>query len=89
MPAPVDDIEGYWSPMEKLQASRMLRYAVVGGPETVRQGLEQVLAQTRADELMVVSAIHDHAARLRSYEILMDVARQMGAASPTPEAASA
>ncbi|MDW5595590.1 LLM class flavin-dependent oxidoreductase [Conexibacter stalactiti] len=71
---PIDDIEAYWSPQEKAQASRMLAYSVVGGPETVRDGIARVVEQTGADELMVVGAIHDHAARLRSYEILSEVA---------------
>ena len=71
---PIDDIETYWSPMEKVQASRMLHYAVVGSADTVRRGLASFAAQTGADELMVVSAIHDHAARLRSYEILAGLA---------------
>jgi luciferase family oxidoreductase group 1 len=67
---PIDDIETYWSPVEKMQASRMLSCSVVGAPETVRHGLERLLKDTQADELMVASAIYDHAARLRSYEIL-------------------
>jgi luciferase family oxidoreductase group 1 len=67
---PLDDIDTYWTPQEKLQASSMMTYAVHGSPATVRRGLEEFIALTRADELMVVSAIHDHAARLRSYEIL-------------------
>ena len=81
-PPPIDDIEQYWTPTEKLQASHMLRYAVVGSPDTVRRGLERVIEETRADELMVVSAIFDHAARLHSYEILADVARTIETAAP-------
>ena len=69
---PIDDIEAYWSPLEKAQASRMLAYSVVGGPETVRAGLERVVEETGADELMVVSAIYDHEARKRSYELLAE-----------------
>ena len=69
---PIDDIETYWSPMEKAQASAMLRCSVVGGPEAVRRGLAQFGEQTGADELMVASAIWDHAARKRSYEILAE-----------------
>jgi luciferase family oxidoreductase group 1 len=67
---PVDDIDSYWSPFEKVQASAMLACSFAGSPETVRRGLERFTEQTRADELMVASAIYDHAARLRSYEIL-------------------
>lgn len=70
---PIDDIDSYWSPMEKTHASSMLRYAFVGSAETVRNGLEQFVEQTGVDELMVASAIYDHAARLRSYEILADI----------------
>ncbi len=67
---PIDDIEAYWSPVEKAQASGMLQCSIVGGPETIRRGLAEFLEQTGADELMVASAIWDHGARKRSYEIL-------------------
>ena len=55
--------------------SGMLKYSFVGAPATVRRGLEQFVEQTGVDELMVVSAIFDHAARLRSYELLAEVFR--------------
>ncbi len=71
--AAVDDIERHWSPLEKAHASRMLACSFVGAPETVRPQLERFLARTRADELMVASAIYDHEARLRSYELLMEL----------------
>jgi alkanesulfonate monooxygenase SsuD/methylene tetrahydromethanopterin reductase-like flavin-dependent oxidoreductase (luciferase family) len=51
--------------------------SIVGSPETVRTGLRNFLKATEADELMVVSAIYDPAARLQSYEILADVAREL------------
>jgi len=70
---PIDDIDTYWTPQEKVQAESMMKYAVYGSPATVRRGLEEFIALTRADELMVVSAIYDHAARLRSYEILANL----------------
>jgi alkanesulfonate monooxygenase SsuD/methylene tetrahydromethanopterin reductase-like flavin-dependent oxidoreductase (luciferase family) len=69
---PIDDIETFWTPEEKLRATHMLRYAIVGGPERVRDGLERFVAATGADEVMVVSTIHDHAARVRSYEIVAE-----------------
>ena len=72
---PIKDIEQYWSPAEKLRASHMLKYAVVGAPETVREGLRRLVAATQADEVMVVSNIYDHAKRVRSYEIVSEVAR--------------
>jgi luciferase family oxidoreductase group 1 len=72
LPAPIDDIESYWTPMEKAQASRMLACSVVGSPETVRTGVRQLVEETDADEFIVAAAIHDHQARLRSYEILAE-----------------
>src|SRR3954447_10054069 len=46
------------------------RRAVIGGPDTVRAKLEAVAEEYGADELMVVTITHDHAARRRSYELL-------------------
>ncbi|MBL7492437.1 LLM class flavin-dependent oxidoreductase [Frankia sp. AgB1.9] len=42
----------------------------VGGPETVVQGLRALVAATGADELLVTTITHDHADRVRSYELL-------------------
>jgi luciferase family oxidoreductase group 1 len=72
---PIDDIETYWSPIEKIQASGMLACSFVGSAQTVQRGLEQFVEQTGADELMVASAIYDHSARLRSYEMLAGLMR--------------
>ena len=67
---PIDNIEAYWSPEEKEHASRMLACSFVGSPDTVREGLDVFLQRTGADELIVACAVFDHAARLRSYELL-------------------
>jgi luciferase family oxidoreductase group 1 len=73
LPAPIDDIEAYWTPMEKAHASNMLSCSAVGSPDTVRAQLSDLTERTGADELIVAAAIHDHAARLRSYELLAEV----------------
>jgi luciferase family oxidoreductase group 1 len=75
---PIDDIDAYWSPVERQRASAMLARSFVGSPDTVRRGLEAFLAETQADEVMVASAIHNHAARRRSYEILAEVQPTLG-----------
>ncbi|HEY6333772.1 MAG TPA: LLM class flavin-dependent oxidoreductase [Blastocatellia bacterium] len=75
---PIEDIEEYWSPLEKAQASAMLTYSFVGSPETVRAGLDRFTEQTGADEIMVASAIYDHSARLRSYELLAGIRDGIG-----------
>jgi alkanesulfonate monooxygenase SsuD/methylene tetrahydromethanopterin reductase-like flavin-dependent oxidoreductase (luciferase family) len=58
--------------VEKAQASRMLACSFVGAAGTVREGLERFVARTGADEVIVAAAIYEHAARLRSYEILAE-----------------
>jgi luciferase family oxidoreductase group 1 len=73
MEPPIDDIDSYWTPQERAQASQMLACSVVGGPDTVRRGLEALIKRTRADELMIVSDMYDHQQRLRSFEIIKQV----------------
>lgn len=74
LPPPIDDIGTYWTPAEKAQASAMLARSFVGSAETVRRGLQDFLTETDVDEIIVAAAIYDHAARLRSYEILSELA---------------
>ena len=69
---PRDDMDAFWSPAERAAVDRTLQYAVVGGPETVREKLQDFVALTGADELMVTASIFDQRARLRSFEIAMD-----------------
>ena len=71
---PVDDIEAYWTPREKAQSEQMLSCSVVGSAETVRAGLDQLVADTKADELMIVSDIFDFGKRVRSLEIAAQAA---------------
>jgi luciferase family oxidoreductase group 1 len=77
LPPPIDDIETYWSPLEKAQASRMLACSFVGSRSKVRDGLARFIEETGADEVIVASAIYDHRARLRSYEILADLRAEL------------
>ena len=70
---PIDDIETYWNHAEKMHAQHMLARSIIGAPDTVRTGIDALLAETGADELIVISDIYDHAARLRSYELLADL----------------
>jgi luciferase family oxidoreductase group 1 len=74
---PIDEIDTYWSPMEKAQASQMLSCAFVGAPDTVHTGLSDFIDQTQADEIIVASAVYDHAARLKSYELLSKIEMQI------------
>ena len=71
---PIDDIDSYWSPVEKAQAAGMLARSIVGSPATVRAGIEALIAETGADELMIVSDVYDHGDRLRSFELVAEAA---------------
>ena len=69
---PIDDIETYWSSHEKAQAARMLERSVVGSAHTIRTGLQAFVAETGVDEVMIVSDVYDHQARLRSVELIAE-----------------
>ena len=79
LPRPIDPalMATLWNPREQAGVQRMLAATAVGGPATLRQQLADIVAQTSADELIVAGAIHDHAARLHSYELLAEVARSL------------
>jgi luciferase family oxidoreductase group 1 len=74
---PIDDIEAYWSPMEKAQAGQMLARSIIGSADTVRSGLQALVDETGADELMVVSDVYDHGERLNSFEMIAKVGRDV------------
>ena len=71
---PIDDIESYWTPMEKAQAMRMLARSIVGSRDTVRKGMAALVEETRADELIVVSDVYEKPLRLRSFELIAEAA---------------
>jgi luciferase family oxidoreductase group 1 len=70
---PVNDMNQVWDVYEEEQASQMLACTFVGSKETLKTDLQQFLDQTGVDEIMATSHIFDHAARLRSYELLAEV----------------
>lgn len=69
LPPPVDRIEDHCTPAELAAIGQRTRCAAIGSPETVRHRLQELLAQTRADEIIATAQIYAHAARLRSFEI--------------------
>ncbi|MES2944040.1 MAG: MsnO8 family LLM class oxidoreductase, partial [Pseudomonadota bacterium] len=83
MPAPIDDIDSYWSPAEKAGAQRMLKYAITGSPDTVEAGLRRFIADTEADELMITTHIYDPAVARRSLEINAQVRDRLATAVET------
>jgi alkanesulfonate monooxygenase SsuD/methylene tetrahydromethanopterin reductase-like flavin-dependent oxidoreductase (luciferase family) len=53
---------------------QVLTCSAIGSPATVRAAVDAFVERTRPDELMVTAQIHAHAARVRSYELLMEAA---------------
>ena len=69
LPPPVADFEDRLSPVEREILGQAQSCSVVGTPDRVRTGFAEFAERTGADEVMIVSHIFDHAARLRSLEI--------------------
>jgi luciferase family oxidoreductase group 1 len=63
------------------------RRAVIGSPDTVRQGLEEVAREYGAQELTVLTITHEHEARRRSYELIASAFALDGAAAGAAAAA--
>ncbi len=80
-PRPVEDLESVTTPIERESLRRTLKYAYVGTPEQVRQGLKDFMHLTGADELMVGAPIYDHAARVRTLEIVAGLRQELAAAA--------
>jgi len=72
-PIPVAEMNALGSPAERAGMEQMLTVTAVGAPATVRGRLSDIVAQTQADELVITGAVHDHAARKRSYELLAGI----------------
>jgi len=85
LPTPEDAAQYPYNPTERAFIEQRQQHQVIGSPSTVLRGLSSLLEQTQADELMLTTVVHDHADRLRSYEL---VARQVAPAlTPLVQAA--
>jgi len=78
---PVDSMEGLWQDFERAAVETKLSAAIVGSEATVKGGLEKLVSETTADEVIVVTDTYDHADRLRSYERVAAVAKELGVAA--------
>ena len=56
-------------PADRSDLTNQTRVSFVGAPDTIRAQIDEFVSATSADELIVVSHIYDHAARLRSYQL--------------------
>ena len=80
LPAPLANGARPWSEFEQNNIDHALAVSFVGAPATVREGLQHLVEQTGADELMLTAMIHDHDARLRSFELAAQVCGSLEAA---------
>ena len=73
---PVDTAERFFAERPgALEAVGAHRRFIVGSPATVRRGIDAVRQEYGADEMMIVTITHDHAARRRSYELIAEAYR--------------
>ena len=69
IPPPLDDIDAFWLPHEKVGVERALACAVLGDAQAVGEGIAAFVARHRPDELLLTANIYDHGARLHSFEL--------------------
>jgi luciferase family oxidoreductase group 1 len=73
IPLPPPSKEWERDPGDGADPASPTRVSFVGAPDTIRDQIKEFVAATRADELIIVAHIYDHAARLRSYELAKDL----------------
>ncbi|MCF7752216.1 LLM class flavin-dependent oxidoreductase [Bacillus subtilis subsp. subtilis] len=71
IPPPIEDIEAFWQPHEKLGVQNALACAVVGDVRQVGEGMAAFAARHKPDEILLTANIYDHAARKRSFGLAM------------------
>ncbi len=71
---PVDSMEPLWQEWERAAVESRLGAAIVGSDATVKAGLEKLVGDTGADEVIVVTDTYEHTDRLRSYERVAGIA---------------
>ncbi len=79
LPPPVESMDNLWNAGERAAIGHRAQYTAVGSASTVRDRLERMLAETGANEVIVVGQIHDHEARLHSFELAAQILDQAGA----------
>ena len=71
--APVESMQGLWSPAEKMSVDNFYAMAQIGSEQTVKAGLQQLLEQYDVDEFIFTCDIYDTDKRLENFERLMTI----------------
>jgi alkanesulfonate monooxygenase SsuD/methylene tetrahydromethanopterin reductase-like flavin-dependent oxidoreductase (luciferase family) len=74
---PVESMEPLWEDAERAAVANRMSAAIVGSSRIVRAGLEKLITDTAANEVIVISDTYEHADRLSSYERVAEVAKEM------------
>jgi luciferase family oxidoreductase group 1 len=74
---PVESMQGLWEPAQQYAVEQMLAYAFVGSKATLQRNLQDFIDQTQVNEVMAVSTIFSHEARVYSYQLLAEVLREI------------
>lgn len=74
---PVDSMEPIWNELERATVQSRLGAAIVGSNATVTAGLEKLMTETGADEVIVVTDTYEHSDRLESYQRVADIGKVM------------
>lgn len=80
LPPPVASMAGRWSEAERLGVEQALACSAVGRPASVEQAIAAFIERTGVDEIMFAGQIHDHQARLQSFEMAAQAMRRLGLA---------
>ena len=81
---PVESMEGLWSEAEQLAMAERMALMVVGGPQRVREALQQIIDATQADELILVSDAYNPEDRLKSFDLWLGHTASLGPAVLSP-----
>ena len=74
---PVDSMEPLWNELERASVENRLGAAIVGSDATVKAGLEKLVGDTGADEVIVVTDTYEPEDRLESYRRVAGIAKMM------------
>ena len=72
LPSPEEALAYPYTDAERASIARNRSRLFVGSPATVMQKLEPLIAASKPDELMIITALYDHEARKKSYSLLAD-----------------
>jgi luciferase family oxidoreductase group 1 len=82
VPSPEEAAAYPYNELERAFVEDRRASQIIGSPQTVRRQITELVDATQADELMITTMVHDSADRLRSFELVADLARASRATDP-------